>query len=188
VKQRDADPEKWMQINHYPFDGKQETHFKQTSVHLSFTEYVIPLIAEDNPHHIIDKSAVLVETLISVYDKGTWVAEIDLLKASRSTLYRVQHASCTSTHKSVRTEDFNQAKAEFPQLAAVSVENWDELIEAPSTGVIAVRAHKNWLARLAAMAVCIKQDFVPIILGYEICWTCCAEMLPNEPDKFALIC
>jgi hypothetical protein len=196
VKQRDADPEKWMQINHHPFDGKQENHFKQTSVHLSFTEYEIPLIAEDNPHHIIDKSAILVETLISVYDRGTWVAEIDLLKASRSTLYRVQQPPRTSTHEPERTENFpnghvisyDQARAEFPQLAAVSVENWDELIEAPSTGKIAVRAHKNWLARLAAMAVCIKQDFIPIILADEICWTCCAEMIPNEPDKFALIC
>jgi hypothetical protein len=195
VKQRDADPEKWMQINHHPFDGKQENHFKQTSVHLSFTDYVIPLISEDNPHHIIDKSVVLIETLISVYDKGTWVAEIDLLKASRSTLYRVQRASCTSTHKPERTENFpnghvisyDQAHAEFPQLAAVSVENWDELIEAPSTGMIAVRAYKNWLARLAAMAVCIEQDFIPIILADEICWTCCAELIQKEPEKESLL-
>jgi hypothetical protein len=195
VKQRDADPEKWMQINHYPFDGKHENHFKQTSVHLSFTEYVIPLIAGDNPHHIIDKSAVLVETLISVYDKRTWVAEIDLLKASGSTLHRVPQLSLTSTHKPERTENFpnghiisyNQAKAEFPQLAAVSVENWDELIEAPPSGMIAVRAHKNWLARLAAMAVCIKQGFVPIILGDEICWTCCAELIQKERDKESLL-
>jgi hypothetical protein len=195
VKQRDADPEKWMQINHHPFDGKQENHFKQTSVHLSFTEYEMPLPAEDNLHHVIDKSEILVETLISVYDKGMWVAEIDPLKASRSTLHRVQQLSLTSAHKPECTENFpnghiisyNQAKAEFPQLAAVSVENWDELIEAPPSGMIAVRAHKNWLARLAAMAVCIKQGFVPIILGDEICWTCCTELIQKERDKESLL-
>ena len=36
-------------------------HFQQTSVHLSFTQYEIPLITEDNPRHITDGAVVLFE-------------------------------------------------------------------------------------------------------------------------------
>jgi hypothetical protein len=57
-----------MAINHNVFNGKLKKCFLQTSIHLSFTEYEISLIIDDNPRHIIDPAAVLVETLVSVYD------------------------------------------------------------------------------------------------------------------------
>ena len=81
VKTRKPDPEKWMLINHRVFDGNLEDHFQETSMHLSFTQYEIPLLTESDPRHIIDRSAVLVESLISVFEGGTWVAEVDVLKA-----------------------------------------------------------------------------------------------------------
>lgn len=206
VKIREADPEKWMSINHSPFDGKLENHFKQTSIHLSFTEYAIPLITEDNPRHIIDRAVVLVETLISVYDGGTWVAEVDVLKAFRSPIHRqicgkTRHGHKTSAvmlHKSEmqradkdggQESGYEAIKLQNPHLIVTSVENWDELIEAPSIGIIAMRAHKNWLARLAATTICVSHDFKPIVLPEDPCWVCCAELIPrNSNDKFALIC
>lgn len=81
VKTREPDPEKWMSINHRAFDGCLEDHFQSTSMHLSFTQYEIPLLTENDPRHIIDRSAVLVESLISVFEGGAWVAEVDVLKA-----------------------------------------------------------------------------------------------------------
>jgi hypothetical protein len=193
VKIREPDPEKWMAINHDVFDGNLEDHFQQTSIHLSFTEYEIPLITEDNPRHIIDRAVLLVETLISVFEGATWVAEVDILKAFRSPVYRtlkdlrcVVHGGFDSSKQPICYE---QALRQHPKLAATSVENWDELIEAPCTGIIVVRAYKNWLARLAATAICIKHGFIPVILPEEPCWSCCAKILAVISDgKIALIC
>jgi hypothetical protein len=69
-----------------------------------------------------------------------------------------------------------------------SVENWDELIEAPSTGGIAVLAHGNWPARLAATAICARLDIRPKILPKEVCWQCCqAAFAVLENERFGLI-
>jgi len=171
-------------------------------MHLSFTDYEISLPTEDNPRHIIDRAVVLVETLISVYDRGTWVAEVDILKAFRSLLRRVPcKPSETGCHYSAATaqqpctndnlpaNSYHDIKRKQSQLAAVSVENWDELIEAPSTGSIAIRAHKNWLARLAATALCTRERFTPIILPENPCWKCCAHMIPkSNNNRHAFIC
>ncbi|KAE8441882.1 hypothetical protein EG329_004188, partial [Mollisiaceae sp. DMI_Dod_QoI] len=59
VKFKEADPERWMLINHNVFDGKLEDHFKETSIHLSFTEYEIPLAVEAKARHNIDHDFVL---------------------------------------------------------------------------------------------------------------------------------
>lgn len=89
VKIREPDLEKWRVISHSTFDGSLEDHFQRTSIYLSSTNYEMPVITEDSPRHIIDHAVVLVETLISVFDGRTWVAEVDILKAFKSTLYRL---------------------------------------------------------------------------------------------------
>jgi hypothetical protein len=188
VKVREADPERWMAINHNKFNGEPENHFENTSIHLSFTDYEISLITENWSRHIIDRAVVLVETLVSVYDGSSWVAEVDILKMSMSNVIRLSN-ELHSTHvlKNVQGRKeprYEEALQQHPQLAATSVENWDELIEAPHTGCIAVRAHKNWVARLALTAVCVNQGLIPVILPVEVCWKCCAtaQWVRRIPD------
>ncbi|KAF8850687.1 hypothetical protein BDZ45DRAFT_185766 [Acephala macrosclerotiorum] len=196
VKERSADPERWMAINHNPFNGKLENHFTQTSMHLSFTEYEISLMTEDTPRHIIDRAAFLVETLVSLYDGGQWVSEVDVLKALRSQVRRVTCQDPLHSNQLVSVQNlpelkYRDAVESMDQLHATSIENWDELIEAPDRGVIVIRAHKNWLARLAALAVCVRRNFLPIILPDEPCWKCCAELIYSSQkmnDRIALIC
>jgi hypothetical protein len=187
VKNRQPDPEKWMEINHNAFNGMFEDHFQHTSIHLSFTRYEISLITEDNPRHIIDRAVALVETLVSVYDSGTWFGEIDILDSFKQDVSLV---TCPGGAHHLTKPTYLKSLKMYPQLTATSIENWDELIEAPSTGTIAVRAHGNWLARLATMAVCVKHGFRPVIMGDHSCWICCAAMLPfGEGDaRVALIC
>jgi len=192
VKTRESDPEKWMAINHNIFDGNSEDHFQQSSIHLSFTEYEVPIMTESYSSHIIDRPVVLVESLISVFDGSSWVGEVDILKAFRNSVIRIPSNGTASHslqyHKSREVMSYSEALIQFPHLAATSVENWDELIEAPSTGVIAIRAHKNWLARLAAMAVCAKHGFQAVILPQDPCWQCVANFVPASGDvKLALI-
>lgn len=48
LKQRDVDLERQMAINYYTYNRKLKNHFKQTSIHLSFTGYNIPFITKAN--------------------------------------------------------------------------------------------------------------------------------------------
>jgi hypothetical protein len=200
-KIRKPDPEKWQFINHRPYDGKLENYFEQTSMHLSFTEYVIPLITEDNPRHIIDRDVQLIEALIRVYDGGTWVGEVDILKTFRSKILRsacenifhfAQSEDVTSTFtSSSKRGTYELIKEEYPNFMITSVENWHELVEAPSRGIIAVRAHKNRLARLATTAVCVRHGFELVVLDEHTCWGCLGLRLKDMVkcnDKLALIC
>jgi hypothetical protein len=192
VKIREADPEKWMAINHNPFNGKLEDHFQTTSIHLSFTEYEIPLVTEEKSQHLIDRGVVLVETLISVYDGGTWVAELDIVQGLMNQIGMRRGSHVADTHYELvagKKITYQKACQINPQLAATSVENWDELIEAPRQGVIAIRAHGNWLARLAVTALCTDLQWAPIVLPKDPCWTCCARLIPKDYGvKTALIC
>lgn len=193
VKIRDANPQNWALINHNSFDGKPENCFQRTSIHLSFTEYEMSLQTEDNPRHTIDKTATLVESLISVYDQGEWIGELGIIKALAQKVHRCccvdHHSSGQPVNHKWGPTGYQETLIEHPQLKVTRIENWDELIEAPLRGNIAVRVPKNWLARLAATALCVNFKFTPIVLPEYMCWTCCATMIRKESnERCALIC
>lgn len=193
VKIREANPENWRIISHRDFDGLPENHFDQTSLHLSFTDYEHPLSSEDTPRHTIDRAVILLEALISIYEGGTWVGEVDILKGLSIQVHRMTsaiHCSNGTGTKHKGNVTYQEALKSSPHLAATSIENWDELIEAPQTGLIVIRAHQNWLARLAAAATCARLHLIPIILPRDVCWSCCAEVIHKDrflPNRVALI-
>ncbi|PQE07534.1 hypothetical protein CJF30_00007275 [Rutstroemia sp. NJR-2017a BBW] len=142
VKVSESGPEKWMSINHNVFDGSLENHFSRTSVHLSFTEYEVPLVTDGDSRHIIDRDVVLVEALISVYDGANWVAEIDIPKALRSDIILLPSTASKDGHDGwlLHPEDrrkqkihmtYQEAFQDAEKASMVSIENWDELIEPP---------------------------------------------------------
>jgi hypothetical protein len=57
------------------------------------------------------------------------------------------------------------------------IDNWEELLDPPKNGTIIIRAHGNWLARLALTVVCVNSGLNTILLGDEPCWSCCGELL-----------
>lgn len=73
---READRGSWRLVNHYAFDGKVQDSFQVTSFHVSFTENEIPLSVSVGA---VDAEATMLETLVSVYDRERWVADIDVL-------------------------------------------------------------------------------------------------------------
>ena len=80
----------WMQINHRLFQGQMEDNFQQTSIHLSFTAYEMPLNIGTSDRHIIDRAASLVETMVSVHDRGKWIADLDVVNSAENpSLFRI---------------------------------------------------------------------------------------------------
>jgi hypothetical protein len=244
-KIRKLNNESWMHINHVPFDGKVEDCFQQTTIHLGFTAYNLPLRDDSQGDNIIDRPASLVETIISVHDRGQWVADLDIISAlehgrldeNPENRYGVPTTSFLKPASfdgslSVRWQDHLNGPASFRKLQEseinpirldctcqtigdnftkqkhlprfdevfrsggphfISVDNWDEFLEAPSDGILVIRAHENWLARLAFTVLSVNRGVRTIVLSNDVCWACCKTSMEDaqgdsKTDLLFLIC
>ncbi|KAF2187672.1 hypothetical protein K469DRAFT_568624 [Zopfia rhizophila CBS 207.26] len=138
---REVDSGAWKVINNNTFNNLEEDHFARTSLHLSFTEYYrsvdLGLRGEQ------DIRVAILESVLSVYDTGKWVADLDIIGAMQSArLARIDDIYPRSEKCSIESHDEE----------AVSLENWDEVLDLP-IGTSVVRAKGNPLARLAVTAV-----------------------------------
>ena len=169
-------PGTWNQLNFLRFDGKPENSFERTSIHLSFTHFQMPLPDDLRDDHIVDRPAQLVETLVSVCDGQRWVADLEVLTALEGTM--VARFACKSSHGT--SNPSRTCKGTFDEAlhnvnSLVSVDNWEEFLEQSDDGTKIVRAHNNWLARLAFVVAGVQQRRRPIILPPDICWSCFRE-------------
>jgi hypothetical protein len=162
---RQAELDRWNVVNHKDFVGKAEDCFNNTSMHLSFTGYEIPINV--GSHGLQDTEAFLLETDISVHDRGKWVADLDVLGMlegrGSSRLRRADHLSC---------DDDRSYDKDLIKLAAI--DNWDELLDGPSRGGV-VRAHGNWTGRLAATATALEKGHTVCVITGHPCWKCMAR-------------
>lgn len=71
--------ENWCSVNHNEFDGRLDDAFQKTTMHLGFTEYVMPLHV--GRHGSRDVEVYFQESVVSIHDGGEWVADLDILGA-----------------------------------------------------------------------------------------------------------
>ncbi|KAL8828606.1 MAG: hypothetical protein Q9191_002486 [Dirinaria sp. TL-2023a] len=160
-------------VNHFTYDGKRENNFVATSLHLSFTDWKIPLESPGAASRTIDQDAYFIESVISVLDSGRWVADLDIL--------------CIDFHELVKLESNGECTVHGrrqPEHDYTSIDNWEELLDGPeAVGIF--RAHDNWAARLAAVSIlCQKGQGHSIgILGPR---AFCLECLSQEYSKDGL--
>jgi hypothetical protein len=171
---RQPDPNMWKVINHNEFKGSLEDCFPNTSLHLSFTGYVLPVVVGDHGSRFVE--AFYIETRISVHDSGKWVADIDPLAALLSPKFSaiVQQPHCKSKPVGHR-----------PDFEMTSIENWEELLDLPNNAAV-VKVHGNWQARLATTAVSIGLGRHAIIFQGHGCWTCgqkTLQLLQKEQEQ-----
>ena len=176
-KIRKLSPGTWNQLNYAPFDGKQENSFSQTSIHLSFTAYELPLQTEITDQHIIDRPARFIETLVSVYEGGNWVADLDIMSALQSNL--VSRFVCKESIEGSPAGDCHRSFIEAfgDAHAMVSIDNWEEFLEQSESSDKVVRAHGNWLARLAFTVTSVQQDRPLLLLPDDLCWACLSRKM-----------
>ncbi|OQV00936.1 hypothetical protein CLAIMM_06370 [Cladophialophora immunda] len=150
-------------IEHAPYNYRREDNFGATSLHLSLTEWKVPLAFPSDGIGNIDQDIFLVEAVVSVYDRGRWYGDIDILGGLKRLKICPISAHCECRRKQARS-----------QLEIISIDNFDEILDPPD-GVGIFRAHENWSARLAG--VCIAKQMlgaerVWIAGNDEICWNC----------------
>ena len=171
----------WLLVQHAAYDGKLEDSFHNTSLHLSFTTYELPLATRRDGG--VDAEVMLVESLVSVYDRGNKVADLDVLGSlSKPLLQRLDECACSQrASKQLRTR-------------LISIDNWEELLDSPNhcekAGV--VRAHGNWIARLAATCISIQKRYRTVLVSKPpVCSTCVGGLFTAKrgyPDQSPQIC
>ena len=182
---REHDQNSWQVISTSNFNGEPEDHFAHTTIHLSFTEASLPLY--DGVRGPINSQVTLVETLISIYDKGVWVGDIDVMSSLWTlALQRLPQRHSDCPHGSERA----------PSTELLSIESWDEVLRPPVESMV-IRASGNWTARLAIAAMLIQvlkvQQPADIqgcigICPDSVCWKCLvsttnidSSLLPSRP-------
>ena len=156
--------EKWELINHAPFDGRCVDSFQNTTHHLSFTQYTMP--CNIGKHGAQDIEAFFIESLISVYDREKWIADLDVLDMFRDSKFRKSSGSgpgCRHAHDMTPPSDL------------IAIDNWEEVLDREGQqGVI--RAFRNPVARLATAAVSVKKGYRVTLVPEKACWTCLTQL------------
>ena len=170
---REPDLETWQLVNHAPFDGKLEDNFSSTSLHLSLTGYEQQLNIPKQ-QGARDREAYYLEAVVSAFDKGAWVADLDLFHLLHG------HFTYISPRPMCRWHNGADAHTTSSFSALTSVDNWFEYLDRPPNSAV-IRAHGNWVARLALAAIPLTDKDPLVVLGSDkICWTCVEASLREE--------
>lgn len=173
-RSRKFDLESYHVINHEPYDGKLENCFQSTTLHLGFSGYEFALDVGDHGGRF--KEAFFMESLIKVHDRGEWIADLDALNALDDPKLYISDEipECKCDHSSL------DSRSSTSDRGLIAIDRWEELLERPRTAAV-VRAHRNWMARLAAVTLSIKmgnRTVVSAVDGNVRCHKC-----SEEPDN-----
>ncbi|CVL04921.1 uncharacterized protein FMAN_12946 [Fusarium mangiferae] len=160
----------WRVMSSSEFDGKSENYFPKTSMHLSFTEYYVPLVQSGDVQEQ-DSQVFLLESVVSIYDAGRWIGDVDVLKCLASPLVSyMPEISCRGNHPG------------YKFVGISSLETWDDVLD-PPLGDGIIRAQGSWLARLAIVTIFVEAQEATdgeriSVLSSNTCWGC------SRPDEY----
>jgi len=172
-KVRKVDETSWSHTPHARFDGRFEDSFQRTSMHLSFTRYKLPVSLNSHGDQAVE--ANFVETLVSVYDREDWVADLNVLGALQAPcLKRLDRSGETKCRHKVRSRS---------PFALTSIDSWHEYLDRPIDPAI-FRANNNWHARLSVTALHAMRGQKTVLFRDEkaICWPCIANTYKDSND------
>lgn len=165
---RKVDDTVWTHVNHEEFDGSFDDCFQHTSLHLNFTGYELPVVTTSHGQVIAD--AFYVESVVSVFDRSTWVADVDIFGGlAKPGLIRMDRSSCRHV---------DHTSLIFP---ITSIDCWEEYLDPPANDRI-FRSNGNWLARLAVAAHNTWHNRWTILFknGDSVCWQCVRQALQTN--------
>ena len=205
----EMDPNHWQLIDERPFDGKYENYFRSTSLHLSLTGFEQALNTGCYGARDIEHS--FLEVVISAYEGGTRVADLDLLSVTRqiqiSGMTEGRFEWCQALNSHPQVPALLGGVLRFPpesceheiseQLDStmfgdiISLDNWFEVLDPPSNSAI-IRARGNALARLALAAICVQKKMDCVVFSEHVCWACASEALgfdqADTEEQFFFLC
>jgi hypothetical protein len=163
---RKFDPDKWNLINHHPFDGSKDDLFEHTTLHISYTDWEMPI--EIGEHGTRDREVFFLEAPISIHDRGKWVADVDILRMFSDPKFRLLQPPECPGHDGVDPLKITQ---EIEDQGFINIDSWEELLDTPLEPAV-LRAQLNWQARLAAAALSVQRGHVTGVVPLTFCWSC----------------
>ncbi|MCJ1359362.1 MAG: hypothetical protein MMC33_009364 [Icmadophila ericetorum] len=152
----------WQYLDNAPFGGMMKDSFTGTSLHVSFTGATSPISQPFSEAQ--DVEMCLLETLVSIHDKGEWMADLDIFKSLDSLkvqrLLQCQDQAYDSKNDTPITDHI------------IWVDNWYELLQPSKATLRLVRANGNWQARLAAVSLSAALGISTVIVSKGLCWVC----------------
>ncbi|KAJ2986287.1 hypothetical protein NUW58_g5100 [Xylaria curta] len=186
--------ERWNVINFPPWDGQERDCFADSSLHIWFTGSTQEV--DIGYSGAQDKELYIVESVVSLYAKAEWIADLDILKTIESPSLTYRHIQTvpvkekqvvhrtnqpprrSTSQPSVICEEGHMNKYQYKEMPLAAVENWTELMTEKEKNCIFL-ADKNWQARLAAMMICIAQGRKVCLLSNSTCWDCVSQAKKN---------
>ncbi|MCJ1326097.1 hypothetical protein MMC10_002761 [Thelotrema lepadinum] len=167
-------------VQHTQYDFHRVNSYKSTSLHLSFTGWSVPVNLEDEnlTARTIDHTISYIESVVSVRDRGRWVADLDMLSTMNiAGIPKKNPSPCTDVaHQSWRNV----------RLSYVSIDDWEELLDPPLESYGIFRAKGNWAARLAAVSIVLSNKSVLYdvhLIGQDFCLVCWERNRGMEPPR-----
>lgn len=143
------------------FNGQRKNSFTGTSLHLSFTGQRLPLVSIDMD--TIDQGIFYLQSVVSLWDSGKHIADLNVLGMEREHLTRIKlDCKCASPRLHPQDDDLR------------SLDTWRDILLPPRRTAL-MRAHGNWSARLAAVALLFQQHkgySVGVLSPETLCWAC----------------
>ncbi|KAH0844695.1 hypothetical protein AYO21_01983 [Fonsecaea monophora] len=169
-----SNPESWLRIDRQEYDGQLQDCFSRTSLHLSFTDWSVPVgtgVAERGHR---SPEASLVETLVSVFDGGKWIGDLDALTALRRGCSQPDHEFfyCHTCDHELSPVDEDHS---YPNATIVAIKSWDEFLERPNSPAV-VMTHENWEARLAATVMGVARGDRVFLCRGAVCRDCLLKL------------
>lgn len=150
---REVDVGSWRVANYEPFDGAAQNSFSSTSLHLSFTEGCTPVHDGVSRWGRQDSQVFLLESVVSVFDGGEWVADLDVIGTLQNPMVR---RVPTSSAVGMDCRHRDGGAVVKPAREYTSLDSWNEVLDLPREPVV-IRANGNWSARLALLAVLVHR-------------------------------
>jgi hypothetical protein len=181
---REPDLKSWKLVQQADFDGILSDSFKQTSLHLSFTDFEVPIAIKSGA---VDAEVVLLEALVSVHDGRQWVADFHDRAIRRETfLEPFIVTGCSTTCEGPPNKELGQALFQDLGRKLKSINNWDELLCSQDNllrdEIGVVQTHNNWTSRLAASVICNRKRIPSTVLPSQ---PTCAECNKKIVDSIS---
>jgi hypothetical protein len=164
------------------YGGRLEDAFPETSLHMSFTGWSMQVDTSSVGFGTrdVDKEAQIFEALVSVHERGRWIADLDVLKATSKACHYKDHefyfkVSCDHEHH----DGSEISSIEEPIMIITS---WEELLDffGQPQGPALVLTHGNWMARLAVSSLAVLKG-TRVFLNNGFCQGCYKRLQDDWP-------
>ncbi|KAL4818890.1 hypothetical protein BDW67DRAFT_145171 [Aspergillus spinulosporus] len=187
---RESTVDTWNVYNHDSWNGEYVDYFDNTSCISPTPATTSPLTSGRAGRKTGE--IYMLESAVSVHERGEWVAGLDILEALQSSLlFRIpdgnEQTYLGGKHACKHDHDRKERESSSGPNRLVALQKWAEYLARPDLPLIVV-ASSNWQAQIAATAITRAQGDVPYVVKEDVCCDCVCEAVQKAKDPSSVVC